>query len=158
LSSDFPTSAKMIMQRYSYEFGKGLDGVMLFTPKLIEQVLHVTGPIAIPLYKQIVTEQNLEALLHYYQLGDGVYYEQILEHVSDAQLARKLFTQRVATALVSTVTHLPLDKLVALAGKTLSAMKSKDLEVYVNNAQAESLIGTYGSTVSMDRSNTRDGL
>ena len=40
----------------------------------------------------------------------------------------------------------------------LSSMKSKDLNVYLNNAQAETLIGKYGSTGSMDRSNTHDGL
>ncbi|HEX6777715.1 MAG TPA: DUF4012 domain-containing protein, partial [Ktedonobacterales bacterium] len=56
LSADFPTSAKIVMQRYNYEFDKNVDGVIMFTPRLIEQVLHITGPITIPLYKQTVTE------------------------------------------------------------------------------------------------------
>ncbi|HEU5198445.1 MAG TPA: DUF4012 domain-containing protein, partial [Ktedonobacterales bacterium] len=159
VSADFPTSAKIIMQRYSYEFGQEVDGVILFTPEIIEHVLHVTGPITIAKYNQVVTEKNLIQVLHYYQLdNEGIWYEEDREHVDNYEVARKLFTQRLATALINAVTHLPLSKIVSLAGEMFSAMKSKDLDIYLNNAQAEALIGKYGSTGSMDRSNTHDGL
>ncbi len=159
VSADFPTSAKIIMQRYSYEFGKEIDGVILFTPKVIEHVLHVTGPITIHAYNQVVTEQNLEQVLHYYQLDNaGIYLEEYVEQITDYQVARKMFTQRLATALINTVSHLPLDKIISLANEMLSAMKSKDLNIYLNNAQAEALLGKYGSTGAMDRSTTHDGL
>ena len=159
LSADFPTSANIVMDRYRYEFGRQVDGVIMFTPTLIKQVLHVTGPIAIPAYHQFVTEQNLEDILHYYQLNNaGIYQEQQVEHVSDTELARKLFTQRVTTALLNSVTHLPLDQMFSLANDMLQSMKTKDLQIYVTNAQVESLIGTYGSTASLDRSTTHDGL
>lgn len=159
LSADFPTSARMAMDRYRYEFGKHVDGVIMFTPTLIEHVLHVTGPISIPAYKQTVTEQNLEELLHYYQLNNtGIRQEEIVEHVSDSQLARKLFTQRVTQGLISTVTHLPLNKMLSLAGEMFQSMKSKDLQIFVTNPQLESLLGKYGSTASFDRSTTHDGF
>jgi hypothetical protein len=159
LSADFPTSARIAMDRYSYEFGKNVDGVIIFTPALIKQVLHVTGPISIPVYKQTITEQNLEDLLHYYQLNNtGIRREEIVEHVNDNQIARKLFTQRVTAALINTVTHLPLDKMFSLANELLHSMKSKDLQIYVTNSQLESLIGKYGSTASLDRSPTHDGF
>lgn len=159
VSADFPTSARIVMDRYSYEFGRQVDGVIMFTPALIEQVLRVTGPIAIPAYHQIVTAYNLESLLHFYQLDNGgITQEQLIEHVSDTELARKLFTQRVTTALITTVSHLPLTTLLTLANGVISSMKTKDLQVYVTNPQMEALIGTYGSTASMDRSTTHDGL
>jgi hypothetical protein len=159
LSADFPTSAHIIMERYRYEFDRNVDGVMLFTPTLIRHILHVTGPIPIPAYHQTVTEQNLEDLLHYYQLDNaGIYQEQQVEHVSDTQIARKLFTQRVTTALINTVTHLPLNNLLTLAEEMFQSMKSKDLQIYVTNPQLEALIGTYGSTASLDRSASHDGL
>jgi hypothetical protein len=159
LSADFPTSARIIMDRYRYEFGSVVDGVILFTPALIKHVLHVTGPIAIPAYHQTITEQNLESLLHYYQLDNaGIYQEQIVEHVQDTQIARKLFTQRVTTALMAAVTHLPLGSLLSLANELFLSTKSKDLQVYVTNPQLEALIGRYGSTASLDRSTTHDGL
>jgi hypothetical protein len=159
LSADFPTSARIIMDRYSYEFGRDVDGVIIFTPRVIEDVLHVTGPITIPAYHQVITEYDLVDLLHYYQLDNaGIYQEEHIEHIKDTQQARKLFTQRVTAALMNAVTHLPLSQILPLANEMLQAMKTKDLQVYVTNAQVESLIGKYGSTASLDRSTTHDGL
>ena len=159
ISADFPTSAKIAMERYAYEFGKQVDGVIMFTPALIKQVLHVTGPMTIPAYKETITEQNLEDRLHYYQLNNsGIRQEEIIEHVDDPQVARKLFTQRVTSTLISTVTHLPINKLLAMANEMLHSMKSKDLQIYVTNPQLESLIAKYGSAASLDRSTSHDGL
>jgi hypothetical protein len=159
ISADFPTSAKIAMERYAYEFGKQVDGVIMFTPALIEQVLHVTGPITIPAYKETISEQNLEDRLHYYQLNNtGIRQEEIIEHVDDPQVARKLFTQRVTSTLISTVTHLPISKLLSMANEMLHSMKSKDLQIYVTNPQLESLIAKYGSAASLDRSTSHDGL
>jgi hypothetical protein len=159
LSADFPTSARIAMERYAYEFGKHVDGVFIFTPTLIQQILHVIGPITIPAYKETITEQNLVDRLHYYQLDNtGIRREEIVEHVDDPQVARKLFTQRVTTTLISAVTHLPLNKLLPMANEMLHSMKSKDLQVYVTNPQIESLINKYGSTASLDRSANHDGL
>jgi hypothetical protein len=56
------------------------------------------------------------------------------------------------------VTHLPLNQMLPLANEILQSMKTKDLQVYVTNSQAEDLIGKYGSTASLDRSTTHDGL
>ncbi len=159
LSADFPTSARLAMDRYSYEFGKNVDGVIMFTPVLIEHVLVATGPISIPAYKQTITAQNLEGLLHYYQLDNtGIRQEELVEHVYDSQAARKLFTQRVTQALISSVTHLPITKMLALANQIFFSMKTKDLQIYVTNPQLTSLISKYGSTASLDRSTTHDGL
>ncbi len=159
LSADFPTSANIVMNRYAYEFGKNVDGVIMFTPTLIEHVLHVTGPITIPAYMETLTEQNLVDRLHYYQLNNiGIRKEEIIEHVNDPQVARKLFTQRVTTTLISKVTHLPINKILSLANEMLHSMKTKDLQVYVTNPQLESLIGKYGSTASLDRSTDHDEL
>jgi hypothetical protein len=159
VSADFPTSAKIIMQYYTGEFGTPLSGVILFTPTLIQQVLEVTGPITIAAYGETITAQNLEAKLHYYQLDNaGIYREQTIEHIQDTELARKAFTQRVTQQLMTTVMHLPLTKLIPMAAQMLQSMKTKDLQVYTDNSQLESIIAKYGSTVSMDRSNSHDGL
>jgi hypothetical protein len=159
VSADFPTSAKIIIDCYEREFLKQADGMIVFTPNLIQQVLHVTGPIHIDLYNETVTEQNLQAKLHYYQLDHaGIIKEKALEHQPDEELARKLFTQRVTQQLMVTVIHLPVDKLVPMANQMWQATKTKDLQVYLTNSQLESLIAKYGSIAQMDRSNTHDGL
>jgi len=159
LSADFPTTARIVMDRYAYEFGKQVDGVIMFNSNLIKYILHVTGPITIPAYKEIITEQNLDDRLHYYQLDNAaIRHEELIEHVEDPQLARKLFTRRVTSALISTVMHLPINKMLPMANEILHSMKTKDLQVYVTDPQLESLIGEYGSTASLDRSTNSDGL
>ena len=159
LSADFPTSARIAMDRYAYEFGNRVDGVIIFTPTLIQQVLQVTGPITIPAYGEVISEQNLQTRLHYYQLDNkGIRREEIIEKVEDPQVARKLFTQRVTTTLLNSVTHLPINKLLPMANEMLQSMKTKDLQIYVTNPQFEALIGKYGSTAALNRSTTHDGL
>jgi hypothetical protein len=159
VSADFPITAKIIENYYDNEFSTQVSGVILFTPALIKQILHVTGPIHIDQYNETITEQNLEDKLHYYQLNNnGIYREQVIEHIKDSELARKAFTQRVTKQLMDMVFHLPVDKLLPMAAQMLQAMKTKDLQIYFDNTQLEGLIGKYGSTDSMDRSTTHDGL
>ena len=159
VSADFPTTATTIMHYYQGEFGTLLSGVITFTPTLIKQILHVTGPIKIAAYGETITEQNLEAKLHFYQLDNkGIAREIKIENIQDHELARKAFTQRVTQMLMADVIHLPIAKLIPMGAQMLQAMKTKDLQVYMDNPQLEGLIAKYGSTVSMDRSSSHDGL
>ena len=159
LSADFPTSAKLIMNQYKSEFGKQTDGLILFSPFLISHVLQVTGPISVPEYNETITAQNLEQQLHYYQLDNvGIRHEELVEHVEDPQIARKLFTKRLSGLLLAKVQGLPSDKMVGLGKEMLYAMKTKDLQLYFTNDKLEKLIGQYGSTAEIDRSTTHDGL
>ncbi len=159
LSADFPTSAKLVMNQYKYEFGKQTDGLILFSPFLISHVLQVTGPISVPEYKETITATNLELRLHYYQLDNvGIRREEIVEHVEDPQIARKLFTKRLSGILLAKVQSLPTSKLIGLGKEMLYAMKTKDLQLYFTNNKVERLIAQYGSTAEIDRSTTHDGL
>ena len=159
LSADFPTSAKLIMNQYKSEFGKQTDGLILFSPFLISHVLEVTGPISVPEYKETITAQNLEQRLHYYQLDNvGIRQEELVEHVEDPQIARKLFTKRLSGLLLAKVQALPSDKMISLGKEMLYAMKTKDLQLYFTNDKLEKLIGQYGSTAEIDRSTAHDGL
>ena len=159
LSADFPTSAKLIMNQYKSEFGKPVEGLILFSPFLISHVLQVTGPISVPEYKETITADNLETRLHYYQLDNvGIRQEELVEHVEDPQIARKLFTKRLSGLLLAKVQALPTDQMIGLGKEMLYAMKTKDLQVYFTNEKLEKLIGQYGSTAEIDRSTTHDGL
>ncbi|GAC1506518.1 MAG: hypothetical protein NVS2B12_21070 [Ktedonobacteraceae bacterium] len=159
LSADFPTSAKLIMNQYKSEFGKQTDGLILFSPFLIAHVLQVTGPISVSEYNETISAQNLEARLHYYQLDNvGIRKEELVEHVEDPQIARKLFTKRLSSLLLAKVQALPTNELVNLGKEMLYAMKTRDLQVYFTNEKLEKLVGQYGSTAEIDRSTTHDGL
>ncbi|WP_220194176.1 DUF4012 domain-containing protein [Ktedonospora formicarum] len=159
LSADFPTSAKIITDLYHSEVNRDVDGVIMFSPFLIERVLEVTGPITINEYHETITSQNLEERLHYYQLDNaGIRKAELVEHVEDPAQARKLFTSRLAKVLMERIQSAPLNDLLLLGTMFMQNLKTKDLEVYLNNEQAQSLLSRYGYAAEIDRSTTHDGL
>ena len=159
LSADFPTSAKIITDLYHTEVKRDIDGVIMFSPFMIQRVLAVTGPLTISDYNETVTSQNLEERLHYYQLDNtGIRRSELVEHVEDPAQARKLFTSRVEKALMQRIQNAPVNDLLQLATMFLHSLQTKDLEVYLNNSQAQSLLSRYGYAAEIDRSTTHDGL
>ncbi|WP_220203320.1 DUF4012 domain-containing protein [Reticulibacter mediterranei] len=159
LSADFPTSAKIAMAQYKDEVKHDVDGVILLSPFLIQHILHVIGPIQIPSYNETITAENLEERLHYYQLDNaGIRRSEIIEHVEDPASARKLFTAAVTHTLMDRVRHAPLNELMAIGMQLLHDLKTKDLQVYVDNQQIEELLQRYGYSGEIDRSTTHDGL
>jgi hypothetical protein len=131
----------------------------VFSPFLISRILEITGPIKIPEYNETITSQNLEERLHYYQLDNaGIRKEEIIEKVEDPDSARKLFTARLSRMLMDHVRQAPPDELITLARELLHDLKTKDLQLYVNNPQVQGLLAHYGMTSEIDRSTTHDGL
>lgn len=55
---DFPTSAEKIGWFYEKTGGPTVDGVIAMTPKVIKDLLEVTGPIEMPEYGVTVTPEN----------------------------------------------------------------------------------------------------
>ncbi|HEY7417489.1 MAG TPA: DUF4012 domain-containing protein [Ktedonobacteraceae bacterium] len=159
LSADYPTSAQLAIQRYEAETHNHIDGDISFTPVLIQDVLQVIGPISIPQYGETITAQNLQDRLHYYQLdNNGIRKEEIVEGVSDPTQARKLFTNRLAQALMQHIRQASPQTLLALGKQFLSDIKTKDLQIYVTNPQVESQLEKYSYAAQMNRSTSYDGL
>ena len=159
LSADFPTSAQIAINQYNLEAHRQVDGVILFTPFLIEHVLQVTGPMYIPSYNETITAQNLEARLHYYQLDNAGIAKQIrISSGNKSTSDRKQFTSLVAHTLMDTVRHASPSTLLALSKQMLQDLKTKDLQVYLSNPQLESLLTQYGDAAQVDRSTIHDGF
>ncbi len=159
LSADFPTSAQLAIQQYQMEMNQHVDGVIVFTPFLIEHILQVTGPLYIPLYNETITAQNLEDRLHYYQLDNaGIRKEEIIENVSDPAAARKLFTSRVEHTLLDQVRQAPPSELLAIGQEVLHNLRTKDLQMYFSNPQLEQVLMQYGDAAQIDTSMAHDGL
>ncbi|MGH2507354.1 MAG: DUF4012 domain-containing protein, partial [Ktedonobacteraceae bacterium] len=159
VSADFPTSAQMALQLYQQEVGTQADGVISFTPVVIEHVLDIIGPMSVPGYNVTVTAQNLEDLLHYYQLDNGGILKQINQQPNDqATSTRKRFTNTLASLLMSKVRSAPPNELLTIASQVLSDLRTKDLQIYFTNPSAESLLMQDGYAGQMDRSSTHDGF
>lgn len=159
LSANFPTSAQIAINQYKLETHRQVDGVILFTPFLIEHVLRVTGPIRIPAYNETITSQNLEARLHYYQLDNaGIAKQSSISGSNTATSDRKQFTSLVARTLMDNLRHSSPTTLLAIGQQMLHDLQTKDLQVYFSNTQLEGLLTQQGYAAQVDRSTTHDGL
>lgn len=162
VSADFPTTARLTLDMFNdyYEdYFEQADGLVVFTPFLIAQVLRITGPITIEEYDETVTADNLEEKLHYYQLdNEGIRRAKEIENVDVDEEARKLFTGRVADKLMERMKSLDFEMIVSLIPTMFQAMKTRDLQVYFTNPEVQETIAKYGSDASIDRSTDKDGL
>lgn len=159
LSADFPTSAQIAIQQYQLEVGHNVDGVILFTPFLIEHVLQIIGPIHVPGYNDTITAQNLEDRLHYYQQDNAGIAKQVVYQPGDTTTSdRKRFTGYLAHLIMDKVRHAPPDELLAVGQEVLHDLKTKDLQVYFSNPQAENLLMHYNDAAQIDRSTTQDSV
>ena len=63
--ADFPTSAQKIMWFYEKTGGPTVDGIISFTPTVIERLLGLTGPIAMPEYGTTLAADNFVEIIQY---------------------------------------------------------------------------------------------
>jgi Protein of unknown function (DUF4012) len=159
ISADFPTAAQTAITLYKQEVGHPVDGVIMFTPFLIEHILNIIGPIHIHGYNETITAQNLEERLHYYQQDNaGILKQIIIQPGHSSTSERKRFTALLAHDLMDQVRHAPPDEIIAIAREMLHDLKTKDLQIYFTNPQVEGLLMRYGDAAQIDRSTTQDGL
>ena len=158
-SADFPTSAQIAIDQYNLEVGHQVDGVVLFTPFLVEHILQIIGPIYIPSYKDTITAQNLEDRLHYYQQDNaGIYKQIVIQPGVTTTSDRKRFTGLLAHLLMDKVRHAPPDEILAIAQEMVHDLKTRDLQVYFTNPQVEELLTKYDYAAQIDHSTTHDSL
>ncbi|HXL37634.1 MAG TPA: DUF4012 domain-containing protein [Ktedonobacteraceae bacterium] len=158
-SADFPTSAQIAIHQYKLEVGHHVDGVILFTPFLVEHILQIIGPIYVPAYKDTITAQNLEDRLHYYQQDNaGIYKQIVIQPGVTSTSDRKRFTGLLAHLLLDKLRHAPPDEILAVAQEMLHDLKTRDVQMYFSNPQVEALLTKYDYAAQLDRSTTHDGL
>ena len=142
LSPSFPTDAQTAMQIVqdtpnAVSNNAPLQGVIAFTPVLIQRLMSVTGNITLNSAQYggtvVVTPQNLEYLIHRYQLV-------INTGVTD----RKAFTHDLAAVMLTKIKTLHGSQLKSILNIAVQALKSKDLEVYFANPNAELILQQLG--------------
>lgn len=159
LSADFSVSGQMAIEQYKLETNRDVDGVILFTPFLIEHILQITGPLAIPEYHETITSVNLEDRLHYYQLDNAGIDKQLHVKAGDAATSdRKRFTSLVAKTLMDHLRSASPEEIGQVAMQVLHDLKTRDLQVYVTNSQLQHFLAQYDYTATIDRSASHDGL
>jgi hypothetical protein len=152
LSPSFPIDAQTAMQIVQDTPGKvpgtaPLQGVVAFTPILIEQLMKVTGTITLSQWGNVVvTPQNLEYLIHKYQLV-----------LNTGQADRKAFTHDLSLAMLHKIKTLHGSQLRTLFTIVEQALKSKDLELYLADPHAELILQQLGLAADI-RTGNGDGF
>jgi Protein of unknown function (DUF4012) len=139
LSASFPQNAQMMMRIVSETGGvvpgnAPLQGVIALTPGLIQELLQVTGPIQVPQFNVTVNANNLEDMIHKYQLTGA----------RPQSGDRKEFTHLLSAVMLDTLKSLHGNALGTIVKAGVNALKSKDLQVYFADPTAESMLRQLG--------------
>ncbi|HET8906994.1 MAG TPA: DUF4012 domain-containing protein [Ktedonobacterales bacterium] len=144
LSPDFPTSAHYIEQLYQQETGQSVDGMIMITPEIIKDMLKVTGPLSIEGFNQKVDPSNLQDIIHYSHI-------QSRNKVAGGDSQTKAIDGLLGSALLKKVAALSGSKQSELFKSILAGFDTKDIQIYMNDPQIESLLTTFhvDSTIPM---------
>jgi uncharacterized protein DUF4012 len=142
---DFPTSARYAEDWIVKEGGPQVDGVVAITPKVIQQILEVTGPVTVTQYCAIVTPQTLADLIHYFHQAamDGI--TSLCPGLQGAATGgNKGFDATLGTQLLHRVAILPAAQQNTLGKLLVKDLLTKDVQVYVNDPGVEAVLHSFG--------------
>lgn len=140
--TDFPTTAQYGEQNYTTEGGPyAVQGVVAITPWLIEKLIALTGPVAVPEMGPgvNVTSTNLVNLIHQFQLGKG-HGSEYIPSAGSLTSARKAFTGFLFKHFMTKLKTVLSGKKSQLLKVVLDAFATKDVQVYFNNPVAEAML------------------
>ncbi|GCF10086.1 DUF4012 domain-containing protein [Dictyobacter arantiisoli] len=141
LDADFPTVARSAEAHYQREGGDGpLQGVIAITPTFIQHILHITGPIYLPEYHEVINADNLVARIHYHQLGRGAEGPDTIASPDGRSSLRKHFTAILAEHFFARVRQMMASHVAQFLQTLFNDVRSKDLQLYVNDPVAEMLL------------------
>ncbi|HKV02588.1 MAG TPA: DUF4012 domain-containing protein, partial [Ktedonobacteraceae bacterium] len=158
ISADYPTSARLNLQIFQEEGGGPVDGDIALTPKVISHILNVIGPIKVPQYNEIITAQNLEDKLHYYQQDFGAIAREKQISGNYSHAGRKAFTSTLGKLLLDRVKHLSVKQLMAIMQGAVKDIQSRDLEIYFTNPLVEGWLVHNGYSGAMNTFSSHDGF
>jgi len=141
---DFPTSAQKIQWFYEKTGGPTTDGIISITPTLVERLLELTGPIAMPEYDVVLNADNFVELIQYK-----------VEVDYDKELNRpKKILADFAPLFVERLSQLSSQQKKQAIETIFSSLEQKHMLMYFNNFSLENLIidqGWAGELLKADK-------
>lgn len=126
-SPDFPTSAAAAQRFYSMAEGGTVDGVIAINVRTIEELLGVTGPVAVPGYDVSVSAENA--------------LDVIEEHTRQGPAGgdRKTFVGVLAEELIVRLSELPSARWTTLVDALQRLRDERQLFLFSNSARQQAL-------------------
>jgi len=132
---NFPTSAKKAILFYEKTGGPTADGVITFTPRIMERLLEVTGPVEMPEYGVTLTAENfIEKTQNEVEIDYDREENKPKKILSDLAsiLMERLFNTKDSTMLMKAV------------GVFSEGLSRKDILFYSTNDDVQSIISAQG--------------
>jgi len=136
---DFPASAEKIRWFYDKSGGSTVDGVIAFTPNVLEKILELTGEIAMPEYQTVVKAENFVRLAQ---------IEVELEYDKEENQPKK-FIGDLLPKVLKKLTEVDKQKILDVWHVVSDALKEKHLLVYFNNETIQKMASDFGWTGAM---------
>lgn len=145
LDPDYPASARLAEQMLvQQDAGPAVQGVFSITPRVIEQLLQVTGPITIVSYCTRVTAENLRDVIHYYHMSTPLGITSWCPGPQTVSGNRKAFDAELGSVLLHRVAILPSAQQSQLAHALLEDFVTRDIQLYFNDPGLESVLTSFG--------------
>ncbi|MFH1460859.1 MAG: DUF4012 domain-containing protein [Patescibacteria group bacterium] len=134
--ADFPTSAQKIEWFYEKTGGPTIDGVISFTPTVVERLLELTGPIEMPDYEAVLTPDNFVEL---------VQYEVETDYDKELNQPKKILAD-FAPLFIGKLSQLSSDKKQKALEIILDCLEEKHILIYFNNPALQEVMAEQGWT------------
>lgn len=133
-SPDFPTAAKKIAWFWSKAGGPTVDGVIAINESLMERLLRVTGPIAMPAYGKTITADNF---LSETQKTVELEYDKM-------ENKPKKFIADLMPNIIKKMRDGSNEDWMAYAKIVADALETKEIQTYLARADEEEKIERWG--------------
>lgn len=139
---DYPLSASKTIQFMEqsgiYQGKYSFDGAVAISPKVVSDILEITGPVELPSRKIVIDKDN--------------FLKEIQKEVQDAQASgnpSKKIISEIAPVILSRLISLKTEDNAALLKKINSWIKSKDLVIYFKDTDIENFLDFYEASGRM---------
>ncbi|MBI3115458.1 MAG: DUF4012 domain-containing protein [Candidatus Kerfeldbacteria bacterium] len=132
----FPTSAEKVTWFYEQARGFAIDGLVALTPRVVERVLAATGPLPMPAYGVVLTEENfVRTTQDQVELAYDIHTNQPKQFVID-----------LIPAVLERLGSVEPDDLVAVLSALEESFRTKDLMLWLRDDAQRSSLHTLGWT------------
>jgi len=141
--ANFPDSAEKIAWFYEETGGPTVDGVISFTPTVIERLLEITGPIALPQYNAVLDAKNFVELIQ---------YKVEVDYDKELNQPKKILAD-FAPVFLKALTQLPSLKQKEAIETIFNGMAEKHILIYFTDQDLENFAkeeGWAGDLISTD--------
>jgi hypothetical protein len=132
---DFPLSAKKAIQFYEKTGGPTADGVITFTPTVMQKLLEITGPINMPDYNVTLDANNFIELTQ---------YKVEVDYDKEDNQPKKILADLAPMILEKLLANKDLGNISKTADVFLSGLKEKQILLYSQNKELEDIIAKQG--------------